>query len=197
MFSHARVRIFFAFALGALVARAAPSFQTPMPFKSNTSIAHTHGPMTAAIPTGKYAIFSYKHATHPGSAQALYASQRDDERIYFPGVLAGEPASHYYREWFVSPNENFEYTMLNVGLRAAVYADSEDKLFAGPGDEPLGFHVQPIGLESEPLFVIKVLQQDRVWTRIEDGAGGATVALTPYGQPAGSESQFWKMVRVD
>ncbi|KAJ6455203.1 hypothetical protein C8R45DRAFT_1111579 [Mycena sanguinolenta] len=93
--------------------------------------------------------------------------------------------------WMVELNEDFEYTMTNIGSGATVYANAE-----APG---LGFHVQPIGLgDGGTLYVIKVLKQDRVWTRIEDtGISRATVALTPYGQPAGSGSQFWKMERLD
>ncbi|KAJ6459032.1 hypothetical protein C8R45DRAFT_942453 [Mycena sanguinolenta] len=190
----------FAFGLSALGPVLAVSLQTPMSSCAGNTLEKAathadHGPMIAAIPNGIYAIHPF---TDPETS--LQASQHHDEPVYFVNAL--EPASPYQR-WIVEPNEDFEYTMTNVGTRATVYATAEDELFAGH-QAGLGFHVQPIGLGdgSGTLYVvniiIKVLKQDRVWTRIEDtGIGGATVALTPYGQPAGSVSQFWKMERLD
>ncbi|KAF7351532.1 hypothetical protein MSAN_01585600 [Mycena sanguinolenta] len=179
----------FAFGLGALAVARAASFQTPMSYCAANKLEKSHpahGPMVAAIPNGVYAIHPF---TNPETS--LQASRRRDQPVYFAATR--QPPSPDQR-WTVEPNENFEYTLTNVATQATVYATYEDELFAGY-DEAQGFHVQPIGLGdgSGTLYVIKVLKQDRVMTLIE----GSTAALTPYGQPAGSDTQFWRMERLD
>ncbi|KAF7357246.1 hypothetical protein MSAN_01319600 [Mycena sanguinolenta] len=171
-----------AFGLGALaLVRAAPafSFQTPM-LSCNINLPTTAQSFDGLEP-GTYTIYN------EAFGQNQLRSYRTNDAIYvsrtleFPG-----PFGMWKVETSGDPAAN-EYTITNLALNAGTYATGGNEIATrpGPGDT---FAIQPAG---EGLYVIKVPNEDQVWT-----VDTQTVRSSVYLKGQDGVATAWKFVPV-
>ncbi|KAF7357257.1 hypothetical protein MSAN_01320900 [Mycena sanguinolenta] len=147
-----------AFGLGALaLVRAAPafSFQTPM-LSCDINLPTTVGTAQSfdALEPGTYSIYNEAFGQNQlrsyRTGDAIYVSRT----LEFPG-----PFGMWRVETSGNPAAN-EYTITNVGLNAGTSATFAGEIATQPG-KGNSFAIEPAG---EGLYVIKVPNEDKVWT---------------------------------
>ncbi|KAJ7216864.1 hypothetical protein B0H12DRAFT_1329459 [Mycena haematopus] len=138
----------------------------------------------AAITPGKYKIRSEAFGVKPIRSHLLLRNQ--PIFVWRSLISAGQ-----FEEWMIEQcGSSQTYKISNVGLKAPTYV-SEGLVLAGNKQAGDCFYFERVGYNS---FVIRVPEQDKVWTIGDPTVWRATVQLKPQ---EFNDSELWNLAKVE